>query len=249
MSTGLHISGSPQGATGLRTAQPVLAGSAPAQEPGAPNRRNPRARSHHARAARRHSIFVALMKGLLPSLVIGLVVVYFVYAGQLSPDLPAGVAFDPGSVSVSTDGIRMTNPKLSGVDESNQAFQVNARSAMQSRDDPAQVSLEGIEARLNLNDGGWVSMESAKGTFNTDKSQLQLNDNIEVKSSQGYVVKLNDAFIDAKKGTLVTNNPVLVITKSGIINANALTVLEKGKRAIFSNRVGMTITATPARKP
>lgn len=207
--------------------------------------------TRHTRAARRHSIFVAIMKGLLPSLVVGMIVVYFVYAGQLSPELPAGVDFDPGSISIDTDGIRMTRPSLNGVDDKNQPFQVNAASALQDRDNPALVSLEGITAKLTLNDGGWISLESAQGRFDTDKSQLQLTENIEVNSSQGYVVKLNDAFVDAKKGSLTTSNPVLVISKSGIINANAMTVLEKGKRVIFSNRVAMTITpgAAPELRP
>ncbi|MHA1522775.1 MAG: LPS export ABC transporter periplasmic protein LptC [Alphaproteobacteria bacterium] len=241
MSKSMQFSAPANGATSLG-----MAARAPGQGNGAAQETGARS---HARAARRHSIFVAIMKGLLPSLVVGLIVVYFIYAGQFSPDLPEGVAFDPGEISVSTDGIRMTNPKLSGVDEKNQPFQVNASSAVQSRENPALVMLEGIDAKLNLVDGGWVSLQSAQGSFDTDKSQLQLANNIEIKSSQGYVVKLNDAFVDAKKGSLVTNNPVLVITSSGVINANALTVLEKGKRVIFSNRVNMTITAGAAPRP
>ena len=75
-------------------------------------------------------------------------------------------------------------------------------------------------------------------------SQL-LKDAIEVTMSSGYVAKLNGATVDFKRGSVVTNSPVLVFMNAGIIAANAMEILEKGKRVRFTERATMTINGDP----
>jgi len=198
----------------------------------------------HAMRARRHSIFVALMKGLLPSLVVGMVLVFFFYSeGGFTPSLPENVTFDPGELGITGAGIRMVSPKLSGLDENGQRFEVSAASATQAVDNPALVTLDGINARMTLKDGGWVKVQAHGGRFDSDANMLTLHDQIEVEMSTGYVARLNGATVDFNTGTLVSDNPVLVFTDAGVITGNAVEILEKGKRVRFTKRASMTINA------
>lgn len=207
------------------------------------------ARNHHvqARAAQRHSLFVALMKGLLPSLAVGLVIVFVFYSrGGFAPDLPDDLDFDPGQIDVASDGIRMVNPKLSGTDDRNQRFEVSAASATQDRNNPALVTLDQINAEMQLADGGWVRVDARGGTFDSDRSLLTLEQQIEVTMSSGYVARLDGASVDFEKGTLVTANPVLVFMNAGIITGNAMEILDRGKFVRFTNRASMTINGNVA---
>lgn len=211
--------------------------------PAASSAQSPIARSGAARA-RRHSVFVALMKGLLPGLAVCMLIVFVFYSeGGFAPSLPDDVTFDPGDLGITGSGIRMVSPKLSGLDENGQRFEVSAASAMQSVDNPAMVTLDGIKASMALKDGGWVRVEARGGRFDSDANMLTLTDDIEVSMSSGYVARLNGAEVDFNKGTLVSDNPVLVFTDAGIISANAVQILEKGKRVRFVNRASMTINA------
>ena len=207
----------------------------------------PRSRDRRASAARRNTLFVTLMKGVLPVIAVGFLAVLVFYSqGGFAPDLPENVTFDPGKLDLEGSGIKMLNPKLSGLDDNNQRFEVNARSAVQDRENPGHVTLDGIQARMVLQDGGWVNVQANGGEFRSEESRLTLVDDIEVTMSSGYVAKLNGADVDFKNGSLVTTNPVLVFMNAGIISANAMEILEKGARVRFTERATMTINGDPA---
>ncbi len=199
----------------------------------------------NARAARRHSVFVALMKGLLPSLVLGLIGVFFFYSYDFQPiALPGNVKFDPGKVSISTEGIRMVAPKLTGVDDKQQTFEIKADAAIQDRADPAKVTLEGIDARVNLADGGTIGFSAQKGVYNTDLNQIWLEDDLEIRSSEGYVAQLSEAQVDFKNGLMVSNNPVLIFTNDGVISAKGIQVLDGGNKVIFTGGVTLNLNGS-----
>lgn len=199
----------------------------------------------NARAARRHSVFVALMKGLLPGLVLGLAAIFFFFSYDFQPvSLPGNVKFDPGKVSVGTEGIRMVAPKLTGVDDKQQTFEIKADEAIQDRADPAKVTLAGIDARINLADGGTIGFSAQKGVYNTDLNQIWLSEELEVRSSEGYVAQLSEAQVDFKNGLMVSNSPVLIFTNDGVIKASGIQVLDGGKKVIFSGRVNLNLNGS-----
>jgi lipopolysaccharide export system protein LptC len=243
MSEGAFASGPPA----PRRRLPISALERKAQE--MPQRRPSAARpggidEARTASARRHSAFVAVMKGLLPGLAVCLVLVFVFYSqGGFAPSLPDDFTFDPGDLGISGAGIRMVSPKLSGLDENNQRFEVSAASAMQAASNPALITMEGIRARMTLKDGGWVRVEARGGEFDSDINLLTLVDDIEVTMSSGYVARLNGAKVDFNKGTLESGNPVLVFTDAGIISANAVQILDKGKLVRFTDGASMTINA------
>ena len=216
----------------------------PPRRPRAPEppRRIDRTRAH----ARRHSIFVALMKGLLPSLVVCLVIAFILYTrGGFEPALPEGFEFDPGQFDLSGGGVRMLNPKLTGTDRDNQHFEVTATLAIQDIENPGLITMETIRGRMRMADGGWVRVDADGGAFNSDESLLTLEDGIEVTMSTGYVARLNGARVDFNEGRVDTDNPVLVFMNAGIVSGNAMTIFDKGERVRFTGGASMTINGDP----
>jgi len=201
----------------------------------------PRIARRDARAARRHSIFVAVMKGMLPSLLIGMVLALVLWSQGVFEDTASDAAFEPGEIDLSGSGVKMLAPKLTGLDRDDQRFEVTAQSATQDADDPGLVTMHRIRARMALQDGGWFRVEAEGGEYDSNANILTLRSNIEVTVSSGYVARLNDARVDFQEGRVDTANPVLVFMNAGIITGNAMTMFEKGKRVRFSGGATMTI--------
>lgn len=225
--------------------QPVAPQSAPVPSTdGSDASRRGGINTGNARAARRHSIFVSLMKGLLPVTALGLVGVFVFYSIDFRKSiLPENVEFDPGNVSVESDGVRMVAPRLTGVDDRQQTFEVTAAEAVQSRADLAEVTLQGIDARVNLIEGGIIGFSADHGRYNSDLSQIWLRDNLEVRSSEGYVARLSEAQVDFKNGLMVTNNPVHIFTDRGEIRSQAMQVFDGGDRIRFLGGVTVDLKA------
>ena len=106
------------------------------------------------------------------------------------------------------------------------------------------MHLDGIDARINLTDGGTIGFSAQNGRYNTDLNQIWLSKNIEVRSSEGYVAQLDEAQVDFKNGLMVSNSPVLIFTDSGVINASGVRVLDGGEKVVFSGRVVLNLNGS-----
>ena len=195
----------------------------------------------HARAARRHSIFVAVMKGLLPSLAVCFVVALILWSQGVFDAKTSDAAFEPSKIDLSGSGVKMVSPKLTGLDRDDQRFEVSANSAVQDADNPGLVTMEQIQGRMTLDDGGWFRVEADGGEYNSDTNILTLTEDIEVTVSTGYVARLNGARVDFQEGRVDTSNPVLVFMNAGIVTGNAMSMLNKGELVRFTGGTTMTI--------
>ena len=65
---------------------------------------------------------------------------------------------------------------------------------------------------------------------------LNLIDNVHLTSSTGYEARLNDAAVDVHKGIVVSEKPVWVKLKNGVINAKRLEVRDSGDIIRFWRR-------------
>ncbi len=188
-------------------------------------------------AAARHSRRVRRLKILLP--VSGAVIVAGIGLTMLVSALTPG--FDLGSVQLSSDGIVMDNPHISGHDAKNRSYEVTADRAVQSITDPKQVKLENISARINLGDGAWAAFTAGTGRYNGNNEHLSLDDRIAVETSDGYHATLKAAEIDLRGGTISSDTPIVFSSREATIKAGTLAVDENGRAIVFSDGVTMTI--------
>jgi lipopolysaccharide export system protein LptC len=206
-------------------------GGSPASQAGA--------RSRAFSKARRHSHWVRFAKIVIP-----------VGAFLAITALGLVAYFDPfrniegltvGPISVNGTNVTMESPKLTGFRNDNRPYEVTASAATQDVKNPNLVELKDLRARLVTDDRGSVArLEAAVGVLNTQKEQMNLRQDVRVRTDGGQDVKLRSAFVDFKAGTVVSKEPVTVSMTNGLIEAAGLEVKDNGKILHFKGRVSTT---------
>lgn len=191
------------------------------------------------RAARRHSRIVRLLRKAIP---IGSALAFamLVLAPILNPFNGIG-GLSLGPISLSGSKVTMEKPRLTGFRKDNRPYEVTAASAAQDIRKPNVVELNLMNARVETESGGWVRLESRTGIFDSQKEQMQLNEQIKVATDAGYEAFLKTADIDFKAGTIRSKDPVAVNMGAIRITADTLDVSDNGKIIVFQGRVNTLI--------
>ena len=192
------------------------------------------------RRAARHSARVRKLKILLP-----VVAILVVLAGigliawrSLSP-----VGFLISGAGIQDGNITINAPELSGFDDQNQAYRVKAAKAYQSLDDPDQVTLEEIDARIEMKNDQWAQLTAETGVFDTEARKLDLTKGIKARSSEGYQVQLSQAKVDLAEGHLTTDEPVAIEGPNLHLKAQKAEVVDKGRTLRFSGGVSLILNS------
>jgi len=193
------------------------------------------------RAARRHSVRVRFLRLALPVgivLLLGSVVglTYFNPA-RLLERLP----LDPGKMTISGTKVTMAAPRLAGFTNDQRAYELTARAASQDITRPNMLELEGIRAKVELQDKAVVELKAATGNYDRTSDMLTLLDDILLTSTTGYEARLTQAQIDVKAGHVVSRKPVHVKMLNGTLTANGLEVVDRGEVARFEGNVVMNL--------
>ena len=188
--------------------------------------------------ARRHSLTVAVLKRTLP-LVAAVITGGFAYAAVTSD------AFDKADLEASGDlangRIVMQAPELSGFDNRNRPFSLDAATAVQKADRPTVVALADIDARIPTNATSFADVDAGRGLYDSVEETLKLSDDIRVRGMQGMDMKLEEARFNMREGTMKSDEPVSVVRDKSAIKAESVRVFESGKRILFKRRVRMVI--------
>lgn len=219
----------------------LAASRAGGREP-APFADDPR-RQKARRAASGHSRAVRHLRWLLPAAAL-LIVAGFAGA-MVAPTLLPGV--DLGDVGVSTEGLVMANPKLSGHD-GDRSYDITAERAVQSLTNPKLIELDGIDARISLPNAAWVVLKAEHGQYDSEVERLKLSDGITVESSDGEQATFTTADIDLKTGLVVSDSPLTIDGPRGKITAGSAEATGDGTGIVFRNRVKVILDPSAAEK-
>jgi lipopolysaccharide export system protein LptC len=193
------------------------------------------------RSAVRHSRRVRLLRIAIP---IGVLVVLLmlVLATYFNPmRLIAKLPKELGSLAISGTKITMEQPRMSGYTRDSRAYEFTAKAAAQDITKPEVVELQGIRAKVEMQDKSVMEMTAATGVYDTKSEILKLGEQIILKSTGGYEGRLTEAVIDTRKGEIVSDKPVEVTMLNGKLNANRLVVIESGALIRFEGGVAMTL--------
>lgn len=192
------------------------------------------------RAARRHSVFVRILKVALPTISLVAAAGFFLFT-YFVPDLPDGVSF--GSIDVTNNAVVMENPHVSGFTNNGRAYELKAERAEQSLENTKVVTLQAIGATIGLGNDDTAKVDATTGTYYADQQRLFLDKAIKLKTSTGIDGTLQSADIDMKAGTMRSDQPIDFTAQGSRIQANSVEVLDRGKRVMFRNGVKVTYTA------
>lgn len=186
-------------------------------------------------AADRHSRRVRRLKILVPTVAVVLAVgiAGFVW---VQSRLLGGL--DVKTVLFSKDGLTMVEPHLSG-HAKGRAYDVSAVRAFQNIQNPRIIGLEGIDGRIEMADGTWTKIESAKGVYDGTKEHLTLDGSVAVTTSSGWRATSEHAEADLISGRIVTDTPVRIAGKTGWIESDKIDVGDGGHHIRFDGNVRM----------
>ncbi len=202
-------------------------------------------------AAMRHSRRVRFLRKAIP---VGSVLVVTAVAliAVIDPfrSVPDGLSI--GAFRLSGSKITMELPKLTGFRQDMRPYEVTADSAVQDVRNPAVIEMSAMRARIGLEQRQTALLEAATGVYDTQKETLELRRDVKVVA-QGYDVRMASARVDMKAGTVLTDDPVRVIMTGGTIDADAMQIMDNGKRIVFIGRVRTRLGSgegeTPAAEP
>jgi lipopolysaccharide export system protein LptC len=193
------------------------------------------------RVARRHSRRVRALRIAIPVMVL-LSLAAILAAVWFNPlrvitRIPADIA----GLVISGTKVTMQQPRLSGYTRDSRPYELTARAAAQDITKPNLVELRELRANMEMQDHSKVVISALNGLYDTKDELLTLRDSIVVTSSGGYEGRLSEAFVDIRKGVIVSDKPVEVKMLNGTLNANRLEVVESGDLARFHGGVSMTV--------
>jgi lipopolysaccharide export system protein LptC len=196
---------------------------------------------HAIRSAARHSGRVRLLRVAVPATVV-LIVIAAGLAAWFNPLRLIKLPNVAGTLGISGTRITMQLPRLSGFTRDSRAYEMTTQTADQDLTRPDAVELKGIAARLQLQDRSTVEMSAAAGLYNTKADTVLLSNDIHLKSSSGYEVRLTEALVDMHSGHVTSQQPVEVRLLNGVLNANGIEVVDSGNLIRFDGGVVMDMT-------
>jgi lipopolysaccharide export system protein LptC len=192
------------------------------------------------RAAMRHSRLVRIVRVGIPVLVVVVAAAFGAYR-WLDPmralaRLPVGAE----GIVISGTKIIMQQPRLAGFTKDERPYTVVARTAAKELTNPDVLELEDIRTTIAMPDGRNTVVTARDGRYDGKTEMLRLRNNVVVSSAE-YEVMLDDALINIRAGTVVSERPVEVNMLQGTIKANRIEVAGSGEVIRFEGGVTLVI--------
>jgi lipopolysaccharide export system protein LptC len=137
----------------------------------------------------------------------------------------------------------MQQPRIAGFTRDKRQYDMTAQAAAQDLTNPDVVELQGIQARMEMQDKVVFTTTAHSGAFQTKTELLTLHQQILVTSTSGFNARLAEAVVEIRAGKIVSEKPVEVTTPTLTINANRMEITESGDLIRFERGVLVTLNA------
>ncbi len=182
-----------------------------------------------------YSLFVAVMKVILPALAAALLLLLVVWP-QLDPGKdPLGLGLSGLSIERPND-LSMLNARFSGYDKQNQPFVITADVANQAPEDENLITLELPKADLTLENGAWLALTASEGLYDRGAETLDLSGQVSFFHDQGFELHTETALIDLETGMASGTDPVTGHGYFGDVEAEGFQLFDRGERILFTGR-------------
>lgn len=196
------------------------------------------------RSARRYSLFVKFMKGLLPIGALALAFSVAIYVFQPRDNARIALTFEQlGEIE---GDLTMVRPTLTGTDDDGFPFVVTAASAMQENRGSDTVLLENVVADISLRDGTSLRVTAGKGVVDIKTRLLDISGGIRFTSKEGYDARTASAVADLRSGTVRGESPIEAEGKFGHITAERFALDRDTRQLLFSGNVRMLLNRADA---
>lgn len=171
------------------------------------------------------------------SAALGLVIVAaFLYEAGLFAALVPKPPVPPPTVG-RPEQITASHSTVNGLDRERQPYTINAETAIQDKDAPAKVHLEGVTGSFRRTSGEVLELAAKTALYDTDARLLDLAGDVTIVSKGRFSAAMSRARVVTEEKRLTTAVPVEVRFGSGTILSNGLEITDDGKRILFLNGV------------
>jgi lipopolysaccharide export system protein LptC len=186
--------------------------------------------------------FVNSAKLLLGILVLLLTALMFAYP-VIKKNSGLRIAFTSSEKTAAPPPTQMVNANFHGFDDTNQPYNVAARTAVQVDED--NMTFDKVNGDISLNSGVWFTIQADNGRLKVKERLLNLNGAIEMFNDEGYEMRTDTLNVDIGKKIAATHDPVNGQGPLGILRAHGAVFDGNAKTAIFSGPVFVTLYLPP----
>ncbi len=198
-----------------------------------------------------YSRFVAILKVALPAAAV--VMLALVFLLERDDELEGGLFFTGTDLAALGDGVRLTNPQLSGSTRAGDRYAFTADSVLPADDTMQQFTATALSGTIEEVGGRTIRLAAEAAVFDRQSQTLTLETGVKLLTSDGYTASADR--IDAQLGsaTIVASGAVEADGPAGRIRADTLTIAPDGDapEAVGGNRRisfagGVSVTYLPA---
>jgi lipopolysaccharide export system protein LptC len=126
---------------------------------------------------------------------------------------------DKKKVQSAPERMRVEEARYTGTDDKGQLFEIVANRAIQPSSNTPLVDIDGMSARLNLQQGPML-IAADQGRYNIDTQQVAVVGPINVHGADGWQLQTRDVNIDLKNRQLASQGPAEGKMRLGQFRAN-----------------------------
>ncbi len=193
--------------------------------------------------ARRHTVFVKLMRRLLPVICIGLVVGYGLSA-KMKFKVGSG-EFNPGEFEFDTTNLTMKNPKYDGFGKDGSKYHIESASAQQDLKRRGPILLNEIDGVFTQVNDNKIKIKATSGVYDQKADTLELKDKINIDGDDGMTARLTQATITIKEHKIVSSQPVEIQMAAGKISGQTMVLLQQKREIYFDGGVTASLRPEP----
>ncbi len=194
---------------------------------------------HHARW---HSLFVRSLRGFI---IIGctLIVVIVGFVIIFNPFRQIAKNLSSAAVGMNGTTVTLSSPKMSGLRQDGQPFELTGGVGTQDILNPAVVKLAGVNAKVGMDDRTTTQITSISGIYDSSRDYVWLNDNVRIKNDDaGYDMFTQHAEMDFNSGKMLADAPVKLLLSGGsVVRADRMSVMDNGHSISFLGHVSSVI--------
>jgi lipopolysaccharide export system protein LptC len=188
----------------------------------------------------RHSLYVSVLKILLPSVAVGLVLLLVVWS-QLNMDRGHFVIGTADIAPDDIDSVNVVNARYEGIDKKNRPFTVTATHATQVDEQADILDLTDPKADITTESGAWLQVSSRTGRYARKADLLDLHEDVALFHDKGFEFHARSVRVNLNDSTAVSYEPVNGQGPNGELTAQGLEISQGGDRILFTGRSKLVI--------
>ncbi len=174
------------------------------------------------------SRLVSILKVGLPLVALGLISALFLIQGDEGGN-QGEVLFSQGDIEALGNGLRVSNPTLTGTTQTSDRFRFTADLVIPDAAPPTRAEVTGLQGRMEFANGPIVDVKAPNAELELKTQRMTLSGLVRIVTSSGYRMHANKMLLDLSLGELEASESVETTGPLGRITSGTLRIEPEGK--------------------